>query len=37
MRIGKPVTTSDKSAQEILDEVSGWIEAQMDEITTKKD
>jgi 1-acyl-sn-glycerol-3-phosphate acyltransferase len=37
MRIGKPVTTSDKSAQEILDEVSGWIEAQMDEITSTKD
>ena len=37
MHIGKPIKTDGKSAQEILDEVSGWIEGQMDEITTLKD
>lgn len=37
MRIGAPITTEGKTAQQILDEASGWIEAQMDEITTLKD
>ena len=37
VRIGKPITTEGKPAQQILDEVSSWIEGQMDEITTLKD
>lgn len=34
VRIGPPISPAGKSAQEILDLASGWIEAQMDEITT---
>ncbi len=34
VRIGPPITSDGKSAQQILDEASGWIEARMDEITT---
>jgi 1-acyl-sn-glycerol-3-phosphate acyltransferase len=34
VRVGPVIETSGKSAQQLLDEASGWIEAQMDEITT---
>lgn len=34
VRIGAPIDPAGKSAQQILDEASGWIEARMDEITT---
>ncbi len=34
VRIGAPITSDGKSAQQILDEAAGWIEARMDEITT---
>ena len=37
MRVGKPICTQGKTAQQILDEASGWIESQMDEITTLGD
>ena len=36
VRIGKPILPAGKSAQQILDEAAGWIEAQMAEITTLK-
>lgn len=36
VRIGKPIKTDGKKAQQILDEAADWIEAQMDEITTLK-
>ena len=36
VRIGKPISATGKSAQEILDLASGWIEDQMDDITTLK-
>jgi 1-acyl-sn-glycerol-3-phosphate acyltransferase len=37
MRVGKPIGTKGKTAQQILDEASDWIEQQMAEITTLKD
>ena len=37
VRVGPVIKTNGKSAQQILDEASGWIEAQMDEITTLKE
>jgi len=36
VRIGKPIETTGKSAQQLLDEAAGWIEASMAEITTLK-
>ena len=36
VRIGKPITTDGKTAQELLDEASSWIEDRMAEITTLK-
>ncbi len=36
VRIGPPIVSDGKSAQEILEETSSWIEARMDEITTLK-
>ena len=36
VRIGPPITSNSKSAQQILDEAASWIEARMDEITTLK-
>ena len=36
VRIGAPISPQGKSAQEILDEASGWIEDRMAEITTLK-
>lgn len=36
VRIGAPVSPEGKNAQQILDEASAWIEAQMAEITTLK-
>lgn len=36
VRIGAPILPAGKSAQEILEEASGWIEQQMAEITTLK-
>jgi 1-acyl-sn-glycerol-3-phosphate acyltransferase len=36
VRIGKPISPVGKSAQQILAEASGWIEARMVEITTLK-
>jgi 1-acyl-sn-glycerol-3-phosphate acyltransferase len=36
VRIGKPIETTGKSAQQLLDEAAGWIEARMAEITTLK-
>lgn len=36
VRIGPPIRSDGKSAQQILDEASSWIEARMDEITTLK-
>lgn len=37
VRVGPPIATTGKTAQQLLDEASGWIEARMDEITTLKD
>jgi 1-acyl-sn-glycerol-3-phosphate acyltransferase len=37
VRVGTPITTAGKTAQQLLDEASSWIEARMDEITTLKD
>jgi len=34
VRVGAPISTTGKSAQQILDEASGWIEDRMAEITT---
>jgi len=34
VRIGAPISPAGKTAQQVLDEASGWIEAQMQEITT---
>ena len=34
VRIGAPVSPEGKTAQQLLEEASGWIEAQMAEITT---
>ncbi len=34
VRIGAPINSDGKSAQQVLDEAAGWIEARMDEITT---
>ena len=34
VRIGAPISPEGKTAQQILDEASGWIEARMAEITT---
>ncbi len=34
VRVGAPISTKGKSAQQILDEASGWIEDRMAEITT---
>ena len=36
VRIGPPISSDGKSAQQILDEAASWIEARMDEITTLK-
>jgi 1-acyl-sn-glycerol-3-phosphate acyltransferase len=36
VRVGPPISTRGKTAQQLLDEASGWIEARMDEITTLK-
>ncbi len=36
VRIGAPISSNGKSAQQILDEAADWIEARMDEITTLK-
>ena len=36
VRIGPPISSDGKSAQQILDEAACWIEARMDEITTLK-
>lgn len=36
VRVGAPISPTGKSAQEILDEASTWIEEQMAEITTLK-
>jgi 1-acyl-sn-glycerol-3-phosphate acyltransferase len=36
VRVGAPISTRGKTAQQLLDEASGWIEARMDEITTLK-
>jgi 1-acyl-sn-glycerol-3-phosphate acyltransferase len=36
VRIGKPIESTDKSAQQLLDEAAGWIEDRMTEITTLK-
>lgn len=36
VRIGKPVSANGKTAQQILEEASGWIEDRMAEITTLK-
>jgi 1-acyl-sn-glycerol-3-phosphate acyltransferase len=36
VRIGKPITTDGKTAHELLDEASSWIEDRMAEITTMK-
>ena len=36
VRIGAPISPAGKSAQEILEQASTWIEARMDEITTLK-
>lgn len=36
VRIGAPIQPAGKSAQQILDEAEGWIEARMAEITTLK-
>ena len=36
VHIGPPITSNGKTAQQILDEASTWIEARMDEITTLK-
>ncbi len=36
IRIGPPIATRNRSAQEILSEAEHWIEAQMDRITTLK-
>jgi 1-acyl-sn-glycerol-3-phosphate acyltransferase len=36
VRIGAPISPAGKTAQQILDEASGWIEARMAEITTLK-
>jgi 1-acyl-sn-glycerol-3-phosphate acyltransferase len=36
VRIGAPITSNGRSAQQVLDEAAGWIEARMDEITTLK-
>ena len=36
VRIGPPISSTGKPAQQILDEASTWIEARMDEITTLK-
>ena len=32
LRIGEPISTSDKSAQQIMDEVEEWIESEMEKI-----
>lgn len=37
VRIGAPISSNGKSAQEILQEASGWIESSMAEITTLRD
>ena len=34
VRIGAPIYTQGKTAQQVLEEASGWIEDRMDEITT---
>jgi len=34
VRIGAPISPEGKTAQQLLDEASGWIEARMQEITT---
>jgi 1-acyl-sn-glycerol-3-phosphate acyltransferase len=36
VRIGKPITSNGKTAHELLDEASSWIEDRMAEITTLK-
>ena len=36
VRIGAPIPPQGKTAQQLLDQASGWIEAQMAEITTLK-
>jgi len=36
VRIGAPITTAGKTAQQILDEAADWIESRMEEITTLK-
>jgi len=36
VRIGKPIESKGKSAQQLLDEAAGWIEDRMAEITTLK-
>ena len=36
VRIGAPISPQGKTAQQLLDQASGWIEAQMAEITTLK-
>lgn len=36
VRIGAPISPEGKSAQQILDTAAGWIEAQMDDITTPR-
>ncbi|MDH3979908.1 MAG: 1-acyl-sn-glycerol-3-phosphate acyltransferase [Gammaproteobacteria bacterium] len=36
VRIGAPITSNGKSAQQVLEEAADWIEARMDEITTLK-
>ena len=36
VRIGKPIESTNKSAQQLLDEAAGWIEDRMTEITTLK-
>jgi 1-acyl-sn-glycerol-3-phosphate acyltransferase len=36
VRIGKPISADGKTAQQILEEASGWIEDRMAEITTLK-
>lgn len=36
VRVGAPISPQGKTAQQVLDQASGWIEAQMAEITTLK-